>query len=105
MATKTEVIIRNFSFQDIESSVKILQRVSIHTPEATKMVDIAKQWLTLGIDGFRIDAVSHLERAEFVDVKNAPDKYPLDWHKFSNLPKVHDYLKMLNKEVFKKGKV
>jgi len=45
MATKTEVIIRNFSFQDMESSVKILQRVSIHTPEASKMVDIAKQFL------------------------------------------------------------
>ncbi|PKK97544.1 MAG: glucohydrolase [Tenericutes bacterium HGW-Tenericutes-3] len=67
-----------------------------------EMVDIAKQWLTMGIDGFRIDAVSHLERAAFVDIQNAKDKYPLDWHKFSNLPKVHDYLKMLNKEVFSK---
>jgi len=64
------------------------------------MINIGKKWLEFGIDGFRIDAVSHLDRAEFVDVLNAKDKYPLDWHKFSNLPKVHDYLHQLNDELF-----
>ncbi|MCD4826793.1 MAG: alpha-glucosidase [Acholeplasmataceae bacterium] len=65
-----------------------------------EIVDVGKWWLDFGMDGFRIDAVSHLDRDSFVDIKNAKDKYPLDWHKFSNLPKVHDYLKMLNKSLF-----
>jgi glycosidase len=70
-------------------------------PEVRKsMIDVGKWWLNLGIDGFRIDAVSHLERAPFEDVKNSDEKYPLDWHKFSNLPKVHDYVKELNQKVF-----
>ena len=66
-----------------------------------EMIQIAKTWLELGIDGFRIDAVSHLDRAPYEDSHLcASDKVCLDWHKFSNLPKVHDYLKKLNKEVF-----
>jgi glycosidase len=68
-----------------------------------EMIDIANKWLTIGVDGFRIDAVSHLDRAPFEDAKaEHGEAYPLDWFKFSNLPKVHDYLKMLNKEVFAK---
>lgn len=65
------------------------------------MIKVAKTWLDWGVDGFRIDAVSHLDRAPFEDAIAKPgEKYPLDWYKFSNLPKVHDYLKTLNKEVF-----
>jgi oligo-1,6-glucosidase len=67
-----------------------------------EMIQIAKKWLDQGIDGFRIDAVSHLDRAPYEDVKGSTDRYPLDWNKFSNLPKVHDYLKKLNQEVFSK---
>ncbi len=67
-----------------------------------EMIDVANTWLDLGIDGFRIDAVSHLDRAPFEDTASNGEKYPLDWYKFSNLPKVHDYLKKLNKEVFSK---
>ncbi len=65
-----------------------------------EMIEVAKKWLELGIDGFRIDAVSHLDRAEFEDTTICTDPICLDWHKFSNLPKVHDYLKRLNQEVF-----
>ncbi len=65
-----------------------------------EMINIGKKWLEFGIDGFRIDAVSHLDRARLIDIKNSTDKYPLDWHKFSNLPKVHDYLHKLNDEIF-----
>ena len=65
------------------------------------MIDVAKKWLNLGIDGFRIDAVSHLDRAPFENaISHDGEKYPLDWFKFSNLPKVHDYLKRLYEEVF-----
>jgi len=70
-----------------------------------EMIKIAHTWLDLGIDGFRIDAVSHLDRAPFEDTDVSDDPYPLDWYKFSNLPKVHDYLKKLNKEVFQKRDV
>ncbi len=65
-----------------------------------EMIKVAQTWLELGIDGFRIDAVSHLDRAPFEDTNICQDKYCLDWHKFSNLPEVHTYLKRLNKEVF-----
>lgn len=66
-----------------------------------EMIEVGKWWLDFGVDGFRIDAVSHLDRDEYIDVKNSTDKYPLDWHKFSNLPKVHDYLRKMNQELFK----
>lgn len=66
-----------------------------------EMINVGKWWLDLGVDGFRIDAVSHLDRAPFEDSKNG-EGIVLDWHKFSNLPKVHDYLKQLNKELFSK---
>ncbi len=66
-----------------------------------EMISVGAWWLDLGVDGFRIDAVSHLDRAPFEDILNAKDKYPLDWFKFSNLPKVHDYLKELNQKLFK----
>lgn len=65
-----------------------------------EMIKVAHQWLDLGIDGFRIDAVSHLARAPFEDAISHGETYPLDWFKFSNLPEVHTYLKRLNKEVF-----
>ena len=67
----------------------------------TAMIEVGQWWLDLGIDGFRVDAVSHLARAPFEDVIGSNDKYPLDWFKFSNLPKVHDYLKELNERLFK----
>ena len=66
-----------------------------------EMAHVARRWLDLGIDGFRIDAVSHLDRAPFEDAKGKPgEQYPLDYHKYSNQPKVHDYLKELNTKVF-----
>lgn len=67
-----------------------------------EMIDVGKRWLDMGIDGFRLDAVSHLDRAPLEDVTGRTDQYPLDWHKFSNLPKVHDYLKEINEKLFAK---
>lgn len=67
-----------------------------------EMIKIIKHWLNKGISGFRLDAISHLAKAEFIDSKISNDKYPLDWFKFSNLDKVHTYLKRLNKEAFSK---
>jgi|SRR5690625_580124 len=67
------------------------------------MIEVGKWWLDLGIDGFRLDAVSHLEKDKFIDSNyGKEDDVVLDWHKFSNLPKVHNYLKELNRELFSK---
>jgi glycosidase len=65
--------------------------------------NVIRFWHGLGIDGFRIDAVSHLEKAEFVDSNKALNNgYADDWGKFSNIEKLHDYLKQLNRKSFKK---
>ncbi len=66
-----------------------------------EMINIGEFWLDVGADGFRIDAVSHLDRAPLEDIHDKKHKYPLDWHRFSNLPKVHDYLQELNEKLFK----
>ncbi len=67
-----------------------------------EMIKMAKWWLDMGISGFRIDAASHLARAPFVDSKMTKDRYVPDFSKYSNLPMVHEYLKMLDNEVFSK---
>ncbi len=51
-------------------------------------------WLALGIDGFRVDASNHLEKNW-----NFPDDFPGYQH-FSSLPKHHEYIKELGKEIF-----
>jgi glycosidase len=51
-------------------------------------------WVDLGVDGFRIDAANHLEKNW-----DFPDAYP-GYEHFSSLPKHHDYLEMLGKELF-----
>lgn len=66
-----------------------------------EMKHIAQFYIDLGIDGFRIDAVSHLDRGDFKDTVGQPDDVILDWKKFSNLPRVMTYLKELNRDVFK----
>ncbi len=67
-----------------------------------QMASIAKYWLEMGVDGFRIDAVAHLSKAPFTNAKPTDQKIVLDWFKFSNLPAVHDYLKEMNQDVFSK---
>lgn len=61
-------------------------------------------WIDFGMDGFRVDAISHIDRdRSFENSKLANGKtVVLDTSKFSNLPKVHIYLKDMSKNVFKK---
>lgn len=67
------------------------------------MLEVGKWWLDLGVDGFRIDAVSHLQKDHLIDSDyGKSDEVVLDWNKFSNLPKVHDYLQELNEGLFSK---
>lgn len=69
-----------------------------------KLYEMVTWWLDLGIDGFRVDAVAHIDRDfTFTDSNlEGSGKYREDWSKFSNLPKVHTYLKELNEEVLSK---
>ncbi len=67
-----------------------------------EMYEMAKWWLEFGIDGFRIDAASHLSRAPFIDSTISNDRYVGDWSKFSNLARTHDYLHEMKREVFRK---
>lgn len=52
-----------------------------------EMINVAKYWLELGLDGFRLDAVPHLYEREGTDCEN--------------LPETHAYLRKLRAEVDK----
>lgn len=73
-----------------------------NNPEVEQVIHkMVKWWLDKGIDGFRVDAINHIGKAEgFPDDPHPEDKnhntgYPL----FANLPQVHQVLQKLNKEV------
>lgn len=67
-----------------------------------EMGKVAKFWLDLGVDGFRMDAIAHLARdMKFVDSKKKKiDGVVGDWSKFSNRKELYTYLKQLHQEVF-----
>lgn len=66
------------------------------------MFEMARWWLDQGIDGFRVDAVAHLARGGYEDsTMDAKETYKPDWRKFSNLPKLHDYLQEFYEQVIK----
>ncbi len=52
-------------------------------------------WVEIGVDGFRVDASNHLEKNwDFPDAKPG-------YEHFSSLPKHHEYLQELGREIFK----
>ena len=55
---------------------------------------IIRWWVDLGVDGFRIDASNHLEKNW-----SFPDARP-GYEHFSSLPKHHEYLAELGREIF-----
>ena len=66
--------------------------------------DVAR-YLDLGVDGFRLDAIAHLARdTSYQDstYKTEADGTVLDYNKFSNLPKMFDYLSEFKKQVLSK---
>lgn len=66
------------------------------------MMDVARFWLDLGIDGFRVDAVAHIgRRTDLIDSTMPGDsKYKPDWRMFSNLPILFDYLAEFKENVY-----
>lgn len=67
--------------------------------------DVAKFYLDLGVDGFRLDAIAHLARDTSFQSSTLPtesDGTVLDYLKFSNLPRMFDYLAEFKQEVLSK---
>lgn len=67
--------------------------------------DVARFYLDLGVDGFRLDAIAHLARdTSYQDsmMKTESDGTVLDYKKFSNLPKMFDYLHEFKEQVLSK---
>jgi len=67
-----------------------------------ELFKVARWWLELGIDGFRVDAIAHLAR----DLSFEDSKLPLndhgvapDWSKFSNREELFDYIHAFNEKV------
>lgn len=67
--------------------------------------DMIKYWITKGVDGFRMDAINHLQKDQnFPDGEIHEGQVYGDFLKYvQNLPKVHDYLKELRRDVFNTG--
>lgn len=66
------------------------------------MKSMAKWWLDLGVDGFRIDAVAHLAKdTAYEDSSFALNHsgYAPDWNKFSNRERLFDYISEFQKDV------
>lgn len=63
--------------------------------------DMVKWWLEKGVDGFRFDAISHIVKAEGLPDADNPQNLPVvqAYHFFSNLDKVHYFLRTLNEDV------
>jgi len=67
--------------------------------------DMIRFWIGEGVDGFRMDAINHLEKDHsFPDGIIREGAVYGDFIKYvQNLPEVHQYLKELRKEVFNSG--
>ena len=64
-----------------------------------EMYGVARHYLELGTDGFRMDAIAHLAKdTSFADSPNG-EGYVLDTSKFSNRERLFDYLKEFKREV------
>lgn len=75
-----------------------------HAPLRQEMYQMARWWLDLGVDGFRVDAIAHLAR----DLSFKDSTLPLnqhgvapDWSKFSNREALFDYIHEFHQEVLR----
>ncbi|APH05743.1 glycoside hydrolase family 13 protein [Bacillus weihaiensis] len=70
----------------------------------TALYNMINWWLDKGIDGFRVDAISHINKEDgLVDMPN-PDgvKYVSSFDKHMNVEGIHTYLEELKNETFAK---
>ena len=68
-----------------------------------EMKDVTSFWIDRGVDGFRMDAINHIEKDHSFPDGNVRDGQVYgDFIKYvQNLPEVHSYLKELRRDVFK----
>lgn len=74
-------------------------------PEVRKTVyEMINWWLDKGIDGFRVDAISHIKKDQtFEDLPNPDNKdYVESFDKHMNYKGIHTFLNELKKETFEK---
>jgi len=66
--------------------------------------EMMRWWINKGVDGFRIDAVAHLDKnMDFPQGKVPKGRdYSPCYHEFSNRPKVHERVQEMYKEVLSK---
>ena len=66
--------------------------------------NMMKWWLDKGIDGFRVDAISHINKEEgLVDIENLDNlKYVPSFSKHMNVDGIHEYLKEMKENTFDK---
>ena len=70
-----------------------------------KIYEIARHYLDMGVDGFRLDALAHLAKEpSFRDSKAPLDEngWAYDPSRFSNRPRLYDYLDEFKEEVLSK---
>ncbi|MCX7694477.1 MAG: alpha-glucosidase [Caloramator sp.] len=70
-----------------------------------EIIKMIQYWIDLGVDGFRFDAINHLEKDfNFLDAEVKEGQVYGDFIKYvQNLPKVHDYIKEIRRRVFNTG--
>lgn len=68
------------------------------------LYEMINWWLDKGIDGFRIDAISHIKKEPgLLDMPNPKGlEYVASFDKHMNVEGIHDFLDELNKETFSK---
>ncbi len=67
-----------------------------------EIYEIARYYLDMGIDGFRLDAIAHLAKDTTFEDSSYSKGPVLDTTKFSNLPRLFDYLDEFKREVLSK---
>lgn len=83
---------------------KLMPDLNWHNPEVKKsMIDIAKFWLSKGIDGFRLDAFIHMAKDDFsLNVAGIPEgEIAIAEKYYANLPEVKTFLSEFVSEVKK----